>query len=446
MKIGIWRLQIDEKTALHLAKVMLLLVTLLVFADLVFTLNLQSLSFEEGLSILFARRSLSSLLKTLVHEDLHPPLHYLLLHFWMMAAGKGEFAVRFISLFCAVLLPSLTFALAREIYASAKGLEERGLAVAVPAAALAGFSPFLTYYFQEARMYILVLTLTLAATLALLRTTRLGGRKEWFIYSLLLSLSFYTHYFALFVLPAFLLFACLKGLKYLKRWLGFTALALLAFSPWLRPAYLQMRRLIEYPDYWPGQLSLATILRVFVHKILPYTPQGLALGFVISIIVLALAMLIRNLFKKSNIVEGEILAVLSWVVPFASTCLLAGLMPKFVTRYFIISVVPFYLSAVIGLAHLLWRRPLLLRLLFVLILALAVSLSWRASLAVVSGERSPRDDVRSVARYLNEKAQPDDAILLVENAYHAFVYYYHGEAPWYGLHVGEDFEHGAKVL
>ncbi len=443
MEVEFQRSPIDEKRAIRLARAILLLVISLVFATLASTLELQSLSFDEGLSILFAQKSLPSMLNTLVREDLHPPLHYLVLHFWMMAAGRKEFTVRFISLFCAVLLPPLTFALVREIYATDRGTKGHDLAVALPAAVLSGSSPFLTYYFQEARMYALLLLLTLTATLALLRATRLGGRKEWLIYSLFLSLSFYTHYSALFMVPAFFLFACLKGQEYLKRWLKFTALALMAFSPWLRPAYLQMRRLSEHPDYWPSRLSPMMVLRAFMEKISPYAPQGVALGLAASIVVLILAVLIR---ERSDIAAGEVLAVLNWIVPLALTSLLMSLVPKFGTRYLIISTVPFYISVVIGLARLLWRRSFPLRLLFILILASAALLSWKASSAVISGERNPRDDVRAVARYLNRKARADDAILLVENAYHSFIYYYHGEAPWYGLHVGEDFAHGAKVL
>ena len=44
-------------------------------------LGSQSLGFDEGLSIAFASRPLSQLMHTLIYEDLHPPLHYLLLHF-----------------------------------------------------------------------------------------------------------------------------------------------------------------------------------------------------------------------------------------------------------------------------------------------------------------------------------------------------------------------------
>ena len=89
---------------------------LAVFALYVCSLGKQSLWFDEGLSVMFAGRSLSELMQTLIHQDIHPPLHYLLLHFWMPLVGSTEFAVRMPSAFAAVLLVPLSFALVREVW------------------------------------------------------------------------------------------------------------------------------------------------------------------------------------------------------------------------------------------------------------------------------------------------------------------------------------------
>jgi hypothetical protein len=62
------------------------------------------------------------------------------------------------------------------------------------------------------------------------------------------------------------------------------------------------------------------------------------------------------------------------------------------------------------------------------------------------GQDQGRDDARGLAAYLSASAQPDDALLLVENAPYALQYYYQGSAPFYGLHVGQDFGSAANLL
>ena len=62
--------------------------------------------------------------------------------------------------------------------------------------------PFIVRYGQEARSYGLLIFFTLAATAALLKATRMDGRRWWVTYGLLFGLTPYLHVFAvLMVLP-----------------------------------------------------------------------------------------------------------------------------------------------------------------------------------------------------------------------------------------------------
>ena len=45
-------------------------------------------------------------------RDIHPPLYYYLLHFWMLFVGQSEFAVRFLSVIAGVLTVAFTFRIA----------------------------------------------------------------------------------------------------------------------------------------------------------------------------------------------------------------------------------------------------------------------------------------------------------------------------------------------
>jgi hypothetical protein len=140
------------------------------------------------------------------------------------------------------------------------------------------------------------------------------------------------------------------------------------------------------------------------------------------------------------------LVFLTFLIPLILTYAAVSIAPKFATRYSIIAATPLYLCAVMALYAVLGRRSLAARGVFGIAVLLAVVLSLRSTIAVTAGRENPRDDARGLAAYLTANAQASDALLLVESAPYALEYYYHGTAPWYGLHVGQDISGTAEVL
>ncbi|HUZ76986.1 MAG TPA: glycosyltransferase family 39 protein, partial [Chloroflexota bacterium] len=124
-------------------------------------LEYQSLWYDEGSSLFLSRQSLSAITAGTAN-DIHPPLYYYLLHFWMLAAGRTEFAVRGLSLLQGVLVVALVLALGRRLFDVRSGLL---------AAGAAAISPLLVYYSQETRMYMQVTLFGLLATYLLARAT-----------------------------------------------------------------------------------------------------------------------------------------------------------------------------------------------------------------------------------------------------------------------------------
>ena len=60
---------------------------------------------DEALSVNIARLPVGDLLEALRHDG-HPPLYYLLLHYWMEVVGEGDVAVRALSgIFAVASLP-----------------------------------------------------------------------------------------------------------------------------------------------------------------------------------------------------------------------------------------------------------------------------------------------------------------------------------------------------
>jgi len=431
----------------RLAQAVVVAITLAVFALYVCTLGKQSLWFDEGLSVVFAARPLSQLMHTLIHEDLHPPLHYLLLHFWMILAGQSQCAVRMPSAFAAVLLVPFAFAVVREVWGRERRTTRAWAIAGTAAAALVGASPFVAFYAQETRMYSLAAALSLTATWAFLRATRTGARRWWLAFSCLLTASLYTQYLSAFIVPAFWLYTLLLDRKSLWRTVLCTLLAGLLYLPWVGPAYLQLGRLLRAPDYWvTTRINLGLFLRAMWNTFLPSAAmRGGLLATGLGTLLL-IGFVLRSGFRLSERARRSVLVFLTFSIPLTLTYVMVTAAPKFAARYAIVAVVPLYVCMDLGLYALLGSRSSLTRTLFGVLIIVTVAISFRSAVAVVEGRENRRDDARGLAAYLSENVQANDALLLVENAPYALQYYYRGTAPWYGLHVGQDFAGAASVL
>ena len=178
-------------------KIALLLILVLAAFLRFYRLDAQSLWADEGNSVSLSRRSLPSITAGAAH-DIHPPLYYYLLHFWMRVFGNSEFAVRALSALLGTALVYLTYLLGRRLSNHWLGLT---------AAFLSAISPFQVYYSQEARMYILLAALSALSVFSFIRFLETEGPKtrnskpetrsqySWAgLYIVATTLSLYTHY------------------------------------------------------------------------------------------------------------------------------------------------------------------------------------------------------------------------------------------------------------
>ncbi len=126
----------------------------------VFLLANKGLWLDEAFSVWLANHSLADMLQWIIKIDQHPPLYYLLLHYWVALNGDTSYSVRLLSaLFGAGTIPF--------IYLIGKRMsgEVMGLAAAV----FLAFSPFNIFYAQETRMYTLLTFNAAVAIYALVR-------------------------------------------------------------------------------------------------------------------------------------------------------------------------------------------------------------------------------------------------------------------------------------
>ncbi len=448
MGVGTTTLQARERRG-HLALALGVGLVALAFALRLYRIHWHAIWNDEAYSVYLAQLGLAEM-SAATAADIHPPLYYGLLHFWLRLAGSGEFAVRYLSVVPGVLAVPLLYVLGRQ-------LGGRGLGLA--AAAVAALSPFLVFYSQEARMYTLLVAFVTAAGCFAWKATQLLPVRTWLPgYVCASALALYTHFYSLLaiagfnaaylvlVLPAFRRrsgAAALAGLKSstaggalraLLIWLAAQLALLLIFAPWL-PVLLQKER--EYLS--PGR---GTPLDKMVVDAARAFAVGEALlegaldwyviaswGLAVVGVVLA-AVLVRSGRLPGGVGRGSAFAATWLLIAFAAIALLSAGKRDFAPRYLAAGVPAFYL--LLGLALLtlyrLWRPLPLLG---------AAAILAGSYLALGPLRIDPNNlhaDHRAAIRDLEAMAQPGDVVVL--NAFYTFPvfrYYSRGDLPYVGL-------------
>jgi len=95
-----------------------------------------------------------------VRADVHPPLYFLLIDGWTLAAGDSVYSLRLFSALCGMIGLAATYAVGVRLFDRWTGFI--GLVVL-------GTASFFVYYTREARMYSLLLALSAVSTLLYLR-------------------------------------------------------------------------------------------------------------------------------------------------------------------------------------------------------------------------------------------------------------------------------------
>lgn len=191
----------------------------------------KSLWLDEAWSWRAAEISIPSMIDR-TKGDVHPPLYYALLHYWVDVFGDSEFALR---------LPSAIVGAASITLVTAAAWRIGGIALAVATAVLLIVNPADLQYTQEARMYPFVGVLSVGATLLLAAFLRRPRPPALVAYCAVAIALVYTHYSGFAVLGMHGLVFLWCGVRQWQRerdfsiLTGATAAALvvvLAYIPW----------------------------------------------------------------------------------------------------------------------------------------------------------------------------------------------------------------------
>lgn len=126
----------------------------------VLLLDSKGLWLDEAFSVWLANHGVGDMLQWIIRIDQHPPLYYLLLHYWVALFGDTPYDIRLLSvLFGAATIPV--------IYLIGKRMSGAGMGLA--AAVFLALSPFNILFAQETRMYTLLAFNAAVAIYALVR-------------------------------------------------------------------------------------------------------------------------------------------------------------------------------------------------------------------------------------------------------------------------------------
>ncbi|TAK36663.1 MAG: hypothetical protein EPO21_01995 [Chloroflexota bacterium] len=410
-----------------------------------YKLGEQSFWLDEGLGMFYARPELSALFALLVGGN-HPPLYFLLVHFWYPLAGESEYALRYLSVFFGVLTLPLVYQVARRF-------THTGWLVGLVAVAMAALSPMFVWYSQESRMYTLMTFLAVLSAYQLLRLTdrlETQGKTswiEWLVYGVVCALAIYAHYYAALAVlfegvyfGVWLLARMFRrgeplgaALRPLLFWVPSQIVAVLLYSPWLA----QTGKSYEANDtYWWGTIELSTVVEQTVKSFAVGDTLLGSWGTWGSLAWAGLAGLglLWILLRPNRLIDRvRSLFLLLWLaVPILGIYGIVANRPKFAARYLMPSSLAFYVLAALGLVCLLVavrRRPLtyLSRPVGLGLAGLALGPALFSLGNTYFVEDFARDDLRSVAAYIRQHEQAGDTVVVLGgHLAPAFQYYYRG--------------------
>jgi uncharacterized membrane protein len=155
------------------------------------TIGAQSYWYDEAQAAHELHLSLGSMLSSMVDVETAPPLYFVLGWAWAHLFGAGEVALRSLSALAGTALVWIGYLCGRELVSRRAGLLT---------AAFVALSPFMIWYSQEAREYMLVAALCGASLLWFLRAWREPSGRHIALWTLFSVLALLTHYFAGFLI------------------------------------------------------------------------------------------------------------------------------------------------------------------------------------------------------------------------------------------------------
>ncbi len=416
-------------------KVILLLLLVIALGSFlrIYDLGAESIWLDEAHSARVSSQTLTSTIAEAA-SGLHPPLYFVILHFWMGLFGNSEVALRSLSAIFGIISILLIYQVGIALFNREVGLIS---------SFLSAVSHFHIQYSQEARPYTLLLLLSLLSFLFFIQI--LKHERKWYYPCYLLAniLLVYTHVFGLFMVAAQIFFLLLFWTKYSPQRLKLLSMQIATVVAILPLAFLLGSVAISIVEhgFWIPEPSLMRI----------YDTLGVFAGHAVLLLLLFFCLVIVAPFSirrmegqwtlgkpleslKSiswNIRLGAINEILLLVIWLSLPIVLAFIVSKTITpiyviRYLIGASPALYLLVARGLNRLNMKKGLYPVLLIIVLLAVPNLVHYYT--------HAEKQQWREVAQLVELNAQENDVIIFCQDyTQDPFDYYYTGRLEKFGI-------------
>ncbi|MBN1678853.1 MAG: glycosyltransferase family 39 protein [Anaerolineae bacterium] len=387
--------------------------------------NVHGLDGDETFSMGLAQGSLGDLLRHFADDqlDVHPKLHFVLLHVWINLTGTSQAGLRLSSVLADALLGAVLMALARRLF---------GTRPALIAGLLWSINPLLIWATQQTRMYALLALLAGTAWLCLLHALNTSRPVWWIAFALAALGAGYSHIIGAVAIAAsgaaILAWAVFGSGTLRARLAGVIALGVvgLAYLPYAWTMW--QRRGDHSPIAERAPETLGAFVRRFGSGLLVHQPP-LSDGWLWAILAVCVILLIWA-FVAGPRRPLMAAALLMLVTAGAGMAWFALSNDIFKTKFFAYVVPLFVLGLGVGVSAIptRWGRGVVLA---GLLAASLVGLAYQL-------DPTARDDFPAAARFIEQYGDAGDVVIVVSNyGEPTFMFYYEGDstviAPWYSV-------------
>lgn len=346
---------------------LLLIITIFGFIFRMSYLNKAALTDDEIYCYYLAKQAFPfGILNTIFNQDIHAPLYFFILHFWMKLFGESDVILRLLSVIFGIINIPVGYFIGKKLLSKKLGLI---------IAAFISFSGLLIYYSQEVKFYSLLPLLVSLSFLYLIDVMKKEKPALYDYAGLIVSnlAILYTYTFGVIFIffQAFLFFLYLIVTKRaFKKFIFAQLITVGLFFPYLivfipHHIYNYSKTIFDVIP-WAGGLTFSGLIayvqdlfspilvgltevppdkygRIF----LSFLFKPILFLFVILPVVIYLTGIVRSLLSKNSFI---ILTFLTGIL-FISVEIILTLAGKFaiLPRYMILSLIPFIITACYGL-------------------------------------------------------------------------------------------------
>ena len=283
---------------------LLILILIISFFIRVYGLETENIWSDEAFTIFHAHQSVLHNIK-LVSSTAYFPTYHVAISLWEKFFGLGEFSVRSLSLIFGVISVYMAFKIGTFMFNKKVGIYS---------AIMLSLSSYNVFYSQEARVYTLLVFLSLGSIYFYLKFIQ-SKKNTHMIYYFIFTLSMlFTHSAAIFILIAQNMHYLLFVRKYFKKWILMQSALFIFFLPLLLITLSTISKISGFVEVLKP--DIVTLLRTFYMFSAGQTfeIEALVVGSVISIgfFLLLLPVLFQTIKDIKN--KNKVVFLLLWLI------------------------------------------------------------------------------------------------------------------------------------